>query len=336
MAAFLDSAAGVAGTQVKIYHSSGSTTTAQKWKREGEEKLGSELDRMLSTGEWSTSPWKDTGDNKGYAGTDSRNISAGLDTAKVLLQHMPEKIQQEFAKSWVKFGDTNIAKQAVRQTPAWENEFGYLKRDDGSLIMDELSALATKATYRESLAEVGIADSSAFESQFEQLIKGAVSGAEFQQRIDTVWGSVKNNIPQVESMFREQYNIDSDTPTIFAALINPEIQDKLLKGELTSLTIGAEAKAAGFNRSFSRFESLRKAGMTQDKAREVYQSANTYQTLGTQTGTGFDVGTAEAAAVGDAQAQKQLGLLGAQADSMSSMQTGATKKDDKFTGLLES
>ena len=62
--------------------------------------------------------------------------------------------------------------------------------------------------------------------------------------------------------------------------------------------------------------------MTQDKAREVYQSAGTYQTLGTQTGTGFDVGTAEAAAIGDAQAQKQLGLLGAQADSMSSMQTG--------------
>ena len=266
---------------------------------------------------------------------ETRNLNQGMAQAKALLQHMPESIRNEFAKSWVEFGDVNIAKSAVRTTAAWETEFGYLKRDDGSLIMDELSALATKATYRESLAEVGIADTSAFEKQFEQLIKGEVSGAEFQQRIDTVWGSVKDNIPQVEEMFREQHNIDSDTPTIFAALINPEIQDKLLRGELTSLKIGAEARAAGFNRSFSRFESLRKAGMTQEKARDVYQSAQPLLERAGSVGSGLDIGTLEAAAIGDMKAQQTVARTQSQIQSESSTVLGAAKKGKQVSGLLE-
>jgi hypothetical protein len=137
-------------------------------------------------------------------------------------------------------------------------------------------------------------------------------------------------------LFRETYNINSDTPTIFAALINPDIQDKLLRGDLETIAIGAEARAAGFNRSFTRFESLRKAGLTQDKARQVYQQGSTFESLGRQTGTGFDIATAEAAAIGDMDAQRQLGLLAAEGASMSSVQTGAAKKDGKVSGLLES
>jgi|LUMV01.1.fsa_nt_gb hypothetical protein len=327
MASFVNPDAGTSGQQVTIYKSDGSTTTAQKYRREGEDK--SELDMMLESGDWSRTPFRDS------KSSTERSMDAGIETAKALMQHMPEALQREFAKSWVKFGDVTIAKQAVRQTPAWEKEFGFLKRDDGSLIMDELSALATKATYRESLAEVGIADTTPFEEQFESLIKGEVSGAEFQQRIDTVWNSVKNNIPQVESMFREQYNIDSDTPTIFAALINPEVQDKLLKGELQSLKIGAEARAAGFNRSFTRFESLRKAGMTQEKARDLYQSATPLLERASSLGQGLDIGTLEAAAIGDTKAQQTVARKQSEIQSESSMVLGAAKKGKQVTGLLE-
>jgi len=276
------------------------------------------------------------GGSEEEAKVDAGDYSEGLERARALFKFMPEAVQKEFATQWVKFGETSLARAAVRNTQAWKDEFEYLERKDGSLIMSELEAMATKATYRETLAEVGITDTTEFEKQFEQLITGEVSGAEFQQRIDTVWGSVKDNIPQVEQMFREQYNISSDEPTIFAALINPEIQDKLLRGDLETLTIGAEAKAAGFTRSFSRFDSLRKAGLTQDKARQVYQQAGTYQSMATQTGKTTDISTLEEAAVGDVQAMKDIGLLAAESASMSSVKTGATKKDGKVSGLLES
>ena len=77
--------------------------------------------------------------------------------------------------------------------------------------------------------------------------------------------------------------------------------------------IGAVARAAGFTRSFGRFESLRKAGLDQKGARQLYQTAGTYQALGQQTGTEIDIGTLESAAVGDIDATKQVGLLTAEA-----------------------
>lgn len=277
-----------------------------------------------------------TGNVKDQSQDPSRTLDEGIQQANLLFQFMPESVRNEFAKQWIEYGDTKLAQAATRQTSAWDKEFGYLKRDDGSFIMSELEAVTAKAAFRETLGEIGIADTSEFENQFEQLIKGEVAPDEFQQRIDTVWGAVKNNIPQVEQLFRETYNIDSDTPTIFAALINPDIQDKLLRGDLETISIGAEARAAGFNRSFTRFESLRKAGLTQDKARQVYQQGSTFESLGRQTGTGFDIATAEAAAIGDIDAQKQLSLLAAEGASMSSVQTGAAKKDGKVSGLLES
>lgn len=282
----------------------------------------------------STGATDDTNTSSGDAVSDAQ-YAAGMERAKALFKFLPEAIQSEFAKAWVKFGNVELAKSATRNTQPWKDEFGFLERDDGSLIMDEVEAMATKATYRQTLAEVGIADTSDFEEKFEQLIKGEVSGAEFQQRIDVTYNAVKNNIPQVEQMFREQYNISSDQPTIFAALINPDIQDKLLKGDLDTITIGAEARAAGFSRSFSRFESLRKAGMTQDKARQVYQQAGTYQSMAARTDRQFDLGTVESAGIGDVEAAKELGLIAAETASMSSVQAGAKKKDGKVTGLLE-
>ena len=277
-----------------------------------------------------------TGNVEDQSQDPNRTLDEGIQQANLLFKFMPESVRNEFAKQWIEYGDTKLAQAATRQTAAWDKEFGYLKRDDGSFIMSELEAVTAKAAYRETLGEIGIADTSEFENQFEALIKGEVSADEFQQRIDTVWGAVKNNIPQVEQLFRERYNINSDTPTIFAALINPDIQDKLLRGDLETIAIGAEARAAGFNRSFTRFESLRKAGLTQDKARQVYQQGSTFESLGRQTGTGFDIATAEAAAIGDIDAQKQLSLLAAEGASMSSVQTGAAKKDGKVSGLLES
>ena len=267
--------------------------------------------------------------------TTAGDYTEGLERAKALYKFMPENVQAEFANAWVKFGETNLAKAATRNTAAWKKEFKYLERDDGSLIMDELQAMATKATYRETLAEVGIVDTSEFEEQFNKLITGEVSGAEFQQRIDVTYNAVKNNIPQVEAMFREQYNISTDQPTIFAALINPGINDKLLKGDLKTIGVGAEARAAGFSRSFSRFEALRKAGLTQEKARQVYQQAGNYQTMATQTNSEFDVSTLEEASIGDADSAKEIGLLAAESAAMSSFKAGAAKKDNKVTGLLE-
>ena len=55
-----------------------------------------------------------------------------------------------------------------------------------------------------------------------------------------------------------------------------------------------------------------------------------------QTDRTMDISTLEEAAIGDVQAMKDIGLLAAESASMSSVQTGAAKKDGKVSGLLES
>ena len=128
-----------------------------------------------------------------------KDISEGLKRARDLFNYFPANIQAEFARNWIEYGETTLAKAATRQSQAWKDEFEYLEREDGSLVMDEITALSTKATYRQTLAEIGISDTSDFEEEFDKMITGDVSGAEFQERIDLVYNSVKNNIPAVEA-----------------------------------------------------------------------------------------------------------------------------------------
>tara|TARA_R100000008_G_scaffold16018_1_gene7879 strand:+ start:10321 stop:11355 length:1035 start_codon:yes stop_codon:yes gene_type:complete len=279
---------------------------------------------------------EDYGEETTISQTGESSTEYGYAVGQSLYKFFPESVLKEFGKAWAKYGDKDMAIGAVRQTPAWKNEFKYLEREDGSLIMTELEALATKATYRETLAEVGIIDTTDFENKFNELITGEVSGAEFQQRVDMVHNSVKNNIPEVEQLFRDRYGISTDSPTIFAALINPEIEEKLLKGDIETLTIQAEAKRAGFSGSFSKFEELRKSGLGQQQARGLYQGAETVMNVAARAG-GRDIGleAIEQAAMGDASAQESITLASAETKGQSSAVLGPTKKGKKVTGLLE-
>lgn len=341
--------------QVVVIGPGGARTTAQTGVRASDKNGMSEYDRLIAgmipgregfagySESEAFDPETYEGDSGGVdaSSPNSSNSPLGGDYTKgygigaALYKFFPEKVLETFAKEWVKYGDAPIALATTRKTQAWKDEFKYLEREDGSLIMSELEAVSTKATYRETLGEVGITDTTDFENNFEEMITGEVSAQEFQARIDTVYNAVKNNIPQVEELFREKFNIATDEPTIFAALINPDIEDKLLKGELSTLTIAAEAKAAGFSSTFNKFDALRKAGLTQEGARNLYQSAGTYTNMSTQTGTNVDLSTLESAAIGDVEARKALNLLQAEQSSMSSGKAGAAKKGSKVTGLLQ-
>ena len=117
---------------------------------------------------------------------------------------------------------------------------------------------------------------------------------------------------------------------------NPEIEEKLLKGDIETLTIQAEAKRAGFSGSFSKFEELRKSGLGQQQARGLYQEAETVMNVAARAG-GRNIGleAIEQAAMGDASAQESITLASAETRGQSSAVLGPTKKGKKVTGLLE-
>ena len=320
--------------QVTIYHSSGAVSTAQEGRREGESQ--SELDRRLAEGGWSLTP---QGGGTAAAAEPGRTESEGYEVGKAMFAFLPEDVLKEFSKAWVKSGDPNIAIGSTRQTKAWKDSFGKLMRPDGSLVMDEISFLSVKASYRQTLAEVGIQDFSDFEDEFTDMATGyetgdPVSGSEFQQRIDRVWSGVKEQIPEVEKLFRERYDINVDAPTIFGALVNDKIQDKVLKGDIATLQLQAEASSRGFSTTFSRFEQLRKQGLTKEAASGLYEQAGGIMEQARSVGRNLQLETLEDAALGDAAASRQLRRIQAEVLSQGGATFGAAKKGDEVTGLI--
>ena len=267
--------------------------------------------------------------------TTSADYQKGIAMAQNLFSFFPDEVTKEFAKAWVKHGDQELAQAATRKTAAWKKHFDYLERDDGTLIMSELDALSTKASFRETLGEVGIGDTSMFEESFNEMIKGEVKAAEFQQRVDLVYANVKDQIPEVERLFREQYNINVDQPTIFAALINPDIEDKLLRGELLTLQLQAQASSKGFSTTFARFNELRKAGLTMEQAGQIYGTGQQFIERAGAIGRDIDITTLEQAAIGDYSSQQRIARTEAELLARGGLTLGAAKKGDQVTGLLE-
>ena len=275
-----------------------------------------------------------TAEGQAESATKTYSAEKGMKIANTMFSFMPEAVMKEFADAYVKYGDADMSLGATRKTKAYENEFGYLMRDDGSMVMDEITALSTKATFKQTLSEVGINNFDDFEEDLNQLVRTEVSGAEFQDRIDTVYYGVIDQIPQVEQLYRDRYGIEVDESTIFAGLINPKIEDKILKGEIKTLQLQAQAESRGFTTTFSRFEELRKLGLTTQEASQLYESAGGMISQAQGIGRELDLSTLEEAALGDTKATQRLQRINAELQSQQGMTLGATRKNKQVTGLI--
>jgi len=258
----------------------------------------------------------------------------GLQTAQSLYSFFNQDLLNEYANNWVNTGDATRSIGMLRQSAVWEKEFGYLKRDDGSLIMSELDAVSNIASYKNTLFEYNIKDFTLFEDKFKDLISTEVSPLEFQQRIDLVYNQVIDDIPKVKELFARDYGIEATDDAIFGALINEDVEQGLLSNQITTLQIEAEAAAAGFNTSFARFETLRREGLTREKARTLYRNAQGLIDAASTVGRELDLSTLEGAALGDVQATKRLQRTQADIFAQQGATLGAAKKGDEVTGLI--
>jgi hypothetical protein len=317
--------------QVTIYKD-GQVSTAQANKRPGESE--SELDRKLRDG-WSTT--KPSGGASGGAmQTSDAQMQSALSIARSLFAFFPESVIRKYAQAWIKYDDTNLALAETRNSSEWKAEFGFLRRPDGSLIMSEAEAMSAKASYSETLKEVGITDTEQFKTKFNDLIAGEVSAAEFQQRVDLVYNQVVDQIPEVERLYRERYGLTIDQPTIFGALVDPDISDKVLRGDIQTLQLQAQASIRGFTQSFARFEELRKAGLTTEAAAQIYETAQPVMSLAEKVGRELDITTLEEAALGDVTSQRRVQRVQAEIQSeLGGFDIGAARTTTgEITGLI--
>lgn len=271
---------------------------------------------------------------KTVAGQDQFDRQEGLNMGKSMFSFFNQDLLDEYANNWVRTGDATQAIGLTRGSAVWEKEFGYLRRNDGSLIMSEIDALSNIASFKNTLFEYGIKDFTLFEGEFKDMVSTEVAPLEFQQRIDLVFNQVIDDIPTVKELFAREYGIEADDSAILGALISDEVEDGLLANQITTLQIEAEAAAAGFTTTFSKFEDLRKRGLDRAKARSLYRSAADIMQAARTVGRELDLETLESAALGETEATKRLKRT--QADIIASQGTtlGAAKKGDEVLGLI--
>jgi len=270
------------------------------------------------------------------SGTDTSgaDYKYAMSIANTLYSFMPPAVVKKFAEGYVKYGgDKDLALAYTRNTKEYQNEFGYLMNDDGTLKMTEIEAIGVVNSYKNTLSEVGINDFADFEDKFKEMV-GSTSALEFQQRIDFVYNNVIDKIPEVRELFANQMGIETDNATIFASLINPDIEDKVLMGTIDTVNIAAEATSRGFGYSFAKFDRLKKEGMNLETARKLYETAGDFMGKAGMIGRELDLETLEAAALGDLSSTNKIKRIESELLSTYGMSLGAAQKDGKVTGLI--
>jgi len=269
-----------------------------------------------------------------------------LQLAKTLYPNMPDAILNAFAQQWSQTGDPNIAISEVRQTDLYKDYFPGNITPTGQVRYDEVTYQGLKESYIGTLAEYGIPRATSLdllEDRFVNLIEGEVSAREFQQRISGVYQGIQENLPEVQAFYSDNYGIDLTPEAIFMGALDPTIGEEIVAGKITTAQIGGEAARAGFDISLGQAERLRKAGLTQAQARELFTSAEAQlprleeisrRVQPEAEAIGIEEFT-EAAIFGDPDVTERIQRLQASEEARFSPVAGAARQGTRVSGLTE-
>ena len=267
--------------------------------------------------------------------------------AQSLYPNMPPDILALFADEWARTGDPQVAIAEVRRSPAYEIAFPGNKRPDGTVKFDEVTYTGLKESYIGTLAEYGIPRNTSVDlltDRFTGLIEGEVSAREFAQRVDAVYQGIQENIPEVQTFYRENFGLELTPEAIFVGALDPTVGEEIVAGRITTAQIGGEAARAGCEISGEFAQRLQRAGISQAQARQLFTSAETalpqLQSLQEARGVapeeqlGLEEFT-EAAVFQSPEELQQIRRLEQEQQAEFTPELGAVRRGRRVTGLLE-
>jgi hypothetical protein len=267
--------------------------------------------------------------------------------AQSLYPNMPPDVLALFADEWARTGDPQVAIAEVRRSPAYEIAFPGNKRPDGTVKFDEVTYTGLKESYIGTLAEYGIPRNTSVDlltDRFTGLIEGEVSAREFAQRVDAVYQGIQENIPEVQTFYRENFGLELTPEAIFVGALDPTVGEEIVAGRITTAQIGGEAARAGFEISGEFAQRLQRAGISQAQARQLFTSAETalpqLQSLQEARGVAPEeqLGLeefAEAAVFQSPEELQQIRRLEQEQQAEFTPELGAVRRGRRVTGLLE-
>tara|TARA_R100001591_G_scaffold98121_2_gene104215 strand:- start:122 stop:949 length:828 start_codon:yes stop_codon:yes gene_type:complete len=267
--------------------------------------------------------------------------------AQSLYPNMPPDVLELFAQEWARSGDPQVAISEVRKNPIYEIAFPGNKRPDGTVKFDEVTYTGLKESYIGTLQEYGIPRNTSVDlltDRFTGLIEGEVSAREFAQRVDATFQGIQENIPEVQSFYRDNFGLDLTPEAIFIGALDPTVGEEIVAGRITTAQIGGEAARAGFQITEDFAQRLKRAGVSQAQARQLFTSAQRelprLQEL--QAREGVEVQDeltleefTEAAVFQSPEELEQIRLLEAEETSRFSPVGGAARRGRRVLGLVE-
>lgn len=197
--------------------------------------------------------------------------------AQALYPWLPDPLLTIFAQQWAATGDPGLALAYMRQHPEYDRYFAGNRRDDGSFRYSEQEYLAVRGGMAELLADYQ-QNPDAYQDRITAAIAGDVSVQEFSDRLGLLWNEVFQQIPQIRSAYVAEFGLHDADPAvsdanIFASFLNPGTDLTELRINVSNAQIVGQASAYGFSRGWSRADELRRAGLSGDEARDLYQQA---------------------------------------------------------------
>ena len=270
-----------------------------------------------------------------------------LELAQSLYPNMPPDILQLFADEWSKTGDPNVAISNVRRTTAYDTAFPGNKRPDGTVKFDEVTYQGLRESYIGTLAEFGVPRDTSVDllsDRFTGLVEGEVSAREFAQRVGAVFQGVQENIPEVQSFYRENFGLELTPEAIFVGALDPSVGEEIVAGRITTAQIGGEAARAGFEISGEFAQRLQRAGISQAQARQLFTAAESelprLQSLqaarGVETEQQLSLEDfAEAAVFQSPEELEQIRRVEEEQRAEFAPTVGAARRGRRVTGLVE-
>jgi hypothetical protein len=154
-------------------------------------------------------------------------------------------LEQIWLQEWFETGDGQLAMEAVRRSPAYDEILAGNRREDGSLRYDENTYFGLIESYEDSLLSVNL-NPDIFREFFSENIEGLVSPTEFAGRVNRVYERVIQSIPETAAWAADIFGLDLSVEGILAMAVDPRIGEMILDRRIAMSEVGGAAASKNF------------------------------------------------------------------------------------------
>lgn len=246
--------------------------------------------------------------------------------------------------------DADEAMAIVRQSPEYQNVYaGNLNADGATVKYTEAEYSQNIEAFGRKLSAIGIKPEFMLTTERKkQLTENIVSPDEFGTRVNAVYTSILNAIPQVKEFYQRSFGRTLTDEEIIASAIDPNVGQGIISGTISArdvvsaniarAQIGGEALLAGTDITADVAEELRKLGLSVERARAGFARVRDIQRQAQSQGrTVMSVqDIIEGTELGQMEEMRAVQNIIRQQEARSAAVIGAkTTQTGEVTGLLE-